>query len=216
MTEHGAEGGTSLIDQFPELGGPELGLRETVENGSWHNNETVHEHSLSVFRNLSNDLELGFIQDERTRDRLNRQLSSIVGRISRRDTLLVAALLHDVGKPDTIVRDENGQDACPNHEAKGAEKARFILQSHDFDDADISRICEIVANHAFPHGITNPNFRVEDRQKILDVAKNDHGDILLELMLLGLADTEGSQLLDNNPAEFAARVDEYYAIIGSL
>lgn len=206
----------SFLDQFPELQDPSLRLRETVENNGWHNRDTVYRHTLSVFRNLVHDLELGFVADESVRVRLNEQLDSRVGRISRRDTLLVAALFHDIAKPDTIVKSENGQDACPDHEARSSGKARKILTGHGFDEADIDRICEIVAYHSFPHGITNPGFSVEARQKLQAKAEEDHGDIFPELMLLGLADTQGSQLRDNNPAEFAHRIESYYRIIGSV
>lgn len=221
MTEHSKDNGMSFLDQFPELLDPNLRLRETVENNGWHNRDTVYSHTLSVFRNLIHDLELGFVADESVRVRLNEQLGLTVGKISRRDTLLVAALFHDVAKPDTIVKDKNGQDACPNHEAKSADKARQILTGRGFDEADISRICAIIAYHSLPHGITNPDFSEENSQKILVVAQNlkpgqDQADIFPELMLLGLADTQGSQLPDNNPVEFALRVESYYRIIRSV
>lgn len=222
MTEHGTYSGLLLVNQFPELQGPELRLKETIENNDWHDNDSVYDHTISVFGNLLRDLEFSFISNESVRLHLNEQLNSTVGKTSRREILLMAAIFHDIAKAETIIKNENGLDACPNHEAKSAERARQILTDHNFDEADISRICAIVAYHAIPHGITNPDLKDEDRKKIHTIAKNlkpnqeDQGDIFLELMLLGLADTQGSQLQDKNAEEFDERVERYYAIIGSL
>lgn len=211
----------SLLDQFPELKDPGLRLMETIENNGWHSHDSVWGHTQSVFRNLLKDLELDFVQESGVKTRLNERLNARVGRISRRDALSVAVLFHDIGKPETIIKDKSGQDVCPNHEVKSADKARQILIGRGFDEADISRICAIIAYHALPHGITNPDFSEENRKKILSVAQNlkpspDQADIFPELMLMGLADTQGSQLSDNNPAEFIARLEKYYEIVNSL
>jgi poly(A) polymerase len=58
-----------------------------------------------------------------------------------------AALLHDVGKPDTFFRDETGRERFNNHDGVGAEKAEKILKRLKFPKKTMSDVVTAVARH---------------------------------------------------------------------
>lgn len=58
-----------------------------------------------------------------------------------------ATLLHDVGKPPTFARDEEGHISFREHARVGAEMAREILGRLRFPADDIESITAIVARH---------------------------------------------------------------------
>ena len=53
--------------------------------------------------------------------------AQVVARVPTEPALRLAALLHDVGKPDTFTQDENGEGHFYGHAGVGAEKANHIL-----------------------------------------------------------------------------------------
>lgn len=58
-----------------------------------------------------------------------------------------ALLLHDIGKPGTMVIDKKGVGHFPNHPALSAELSRKIISNLDFDDEYNEYICKLVAHH---------------------------------------------------------------------
>ena len=61
--------------------------------------------------------------------------------------LVLAALLHDVGKPPTQSIDELGKTRFFGHEAVGAEMAREILLRWKFSGDEVDQVCSLVKNH---------------------------------------------------------------------
>lgn len=58
----------------------------------------------------------------------------------------LAALLHDIAKPDTIVI-ENGEVHFPHHEVLGAEVSRNILRRLRFPKSTVDSVCRLVLLH---------------------------------------------------------------------
>ncbi len=69
--------------------------------------------------------------------------------------LRLAMLLHDVAKPACFSLDERGKGHFYRHPARGAEVARRVLNNLRSDNATISAVCTLVAEHdnAFPSTI---------------------------------------------------------------
>lgn len=63
-----------------------------------------------------------------------------------------AALLHDIGKPDTLDVKENGGVSFHHHEVVGAKLARKRLKALKFSRSDISDISQLVFLHMRFHG----------------------------------------------------------------
>jgi tRNA nucleotidyltransferase (CCA-adding enzyme) len=110
----------------------------------------------------------------------------------------LAALLHDVGKPDTI-------DDGPfhNHETVGAEMARHFLSSLHAPRTLQERVAHLIRHHMFSYGHTWSDAAV--RRFIKKVGPG----CIQDLLALRAADNEGSGL----PAdaghihELAARIE---------
>lgn len=75
----------------------------------------------------------------------------VIEEVPANETMRWAALLHDVGKPATCCRDENG-DHFYEHNVVGSKMAETILQRLKFDNATISRVKRLVLWHDYGMG----------------------------------------------------------------
>src|SRR5690606_5836803 len=64
------------------------------------------------------------------------------------DSIKLAALLHDIGKPRTRSEDEKGVHFY-GHDMKGAEMVREIMRRLKFPNAEIERTANLVRWHMF-------------------------------------------------------------------
>ena len=70
-----------------------------------------------------------------------------LGYVRRDKVLRLAMLLHDIAKPETIQRGEDGVDHFYGHPDKGEEMARRILQRLRFDNDTLGKVCKLVKYH---------------------------------------------------------------------
>lgn len=111
----------------------------------------------------------------------------------RRDGLLLlrlAALLHDIGKPDTqgsLIGEQDEASYAPfaGHELAGADKAASRLRALRFSRDEIRRVRRIIETHLRPASLTRQP-RVT-RRTVYRYFR-DTGDIGVDVALLSLAD----------------------------
>ncbi|MEN6350511.1 MAG: HD domain-containing protein [Syntrophomonas sp.] len=65
-------------------------------------------------------------------------------------TLRLAALLHDIGKPEMKVLGKDGFDHFGGHEEVGAQKAKAILERFDINKGQKDTICQLIRLHDSP------------------------------------------------------------------
>ena len=99
---------------------PELVPSVGMEQNEWHFHD-VFEHTLWVLERSEDDL-----------------------------LLRVACLLHDIGKPDTLTVDEDGNRHFYNHEHVGAEMAEQFLARLKFSKKDTKVVTSLVKHHMRP------------------------------------------------------------------
>ena len=75
----------------------------------------------------------------------------VVGAIRNEPVFRVAALLHDISKPECLRVDENGIAHFKTHEYYGAEKAKEIMKRLHFSNAEINRVYSIILLHNTRH-----------------------------------------------------------------
>lgn len=183
---------------------PELyELESIIQNNSWHDNDSVFNHTLSVVSELN-------ILLEKVTNKTEEHLNIKVQNYSNKELLILAAVFHDIGKKETLI-EKGGETICINHEKIGAEKLRNILQRLDLVEEERGFVIKIVRNHDFIHAIS----RLEDADiKWLEFKKRNL-DIFIEVALLTKADILGGQLKNNMPEEFEFRIGFVDRIIES-
>lgn len=67
--------------------------------------------------------------------------------------LRLAMLLHDMGKPSVMTRDEEGKTHFHGHAAVSAEMAEKILRRLKFDNDTIRMVCRLVRYHDYGNGM---------------------------------------------------------------
>ena len=91
-----------------------------------------------------------------------------------------AALLHDIGKPETFSVDENGTGHFYGHAARSEEMARIILRRLKFDNETVRRVTDLVKYH---------DLQIELTTKAVKRALNKLGEeTFRDLLLLKRAD----------------------------
>lgn len=151
---------------LPEL--PALKLTQDEH----HHHKDVYWHSLRVLRNA--------VELERSRE-MEPSLE-----------LRMAALLHDIGKPDTRAFTKNGRVTFYQHEVVGAKMTRHRLRALKYSKQHIRDISELVRLHMRFHGYGQGNGSGDDDGTWTDSAVRryvtDAGHLLPWLHLLVRAD----------------------------
>lgn len=82
---------------------------------------------------------------------------------NQRREIMLAALLHDVGKPATTTTDKHGRVRSIGHEAAGAKPAENFLTAIGFSPAEISRLVPLVVHHLRPAELYRERRTITDR-----------------------------------------------------
>lgn len=121
---------------------PELGAAYDFNQNNRYHNFNLGDHTLAVLRTV---------------ERLNPD-----------PDVRLAALLHDIGKPDTYWEDpmgnghfyaQPGNDQSQNHEDRGADMAREFMQRLNYDPDRINRVENLVRQHMWNFYTTNGGAR---------------------------------------------------------
>jgi putative nucleotidyltransferase with HDIG domain len=107
-----------------------------------------------------------------------------------RAALMLAALLHDVGKSSTRTVDADGRIRFLTHEAAGADMAEARLTELRLSGDEIKRVRTIIANHMRPRHLSKPG-AVSPRA--IYRFFRDTGAAGVDIVLLSLADFLGKQ-----------------------
>jgi len=124
--------GEPLLPELPRLRG--------VTQGPGHRFD-VYFHTLEVLDQLVNNvLPLDFVSDA-MRQRVQTMLEEEIDHVSRRDLLLLATALHDLGKTG------GGMDETATHARRGIEAARPVLARFGLTDAQKQLVLDVIAHH---------------------------------------------------------------------
>lgn len=186
--------------ELPEL----YNLKGVVENSLWHTQQTVFDHSVRVFEELTTALRLQFIKPPQ-RDRWNKYLNSSVGNKQRRALLKIAALLHDLGKMDVNVKRDDGTVVCPGHELVGAQGVKIFRERFGLTQPEEELVTRLVLYHGFVSEIINYILVSGQKSRYLEIYKKTVGNGARELVLFLYADIKGSDLKANAFQEYEMR-----------
>ncbi len=137
----------------------------------------------------------------RFRQQLRRhfQQSFVPGR-SLRGAFLLAALLHDCGKPAARSIDSRGDIHFNDHDQIGAEMARARAKALALSNVEVERVGLLVRHHMRVHFLTNSGKPASPRA--IYRLFRDTGEAGVELCLLALADTLATYGVTIEPARW--------------
>ena len=145
-----------------------------------------------------------------TNNKINFYLNQKIDNYTKKDLLFLGALFHNIGKSESFVKSGNFT-LCPKHKEIGSEKVKPILDRFDLSDREKSIVIKIIKYHGKLSDVARP--KSDNLEKKYEKFKFEYNNILVELILLTMADTLGSQLKDNRPEEFNFRINFYKKII---
>ncbi len=105
---------------------------------------------------------------------------------SPRALLFMAALYHDVGKPQTQSVDENGRIRFIDHERVGAEAAKKRARALHLSNSETNRLNLVIRNHLRPISLAQSG-KSPSRRAIFHYFR-DCGEAGVDICLLSLAD----------------------------
>lgn len=108
--------------------------------------------------------------------------------------LRMAALLHDISKPDCFTVDEKGRGHFYGHHIKSAEQSVKILKKLGYDDEFINEVKILIKYHYIKEIISN--VKEKGIKKFIDNIKEERLDDMLELIRADMAGKPGPGNLD--------------------
>ncbi len=196
---------------------PELAVTRGAAQPKEHHWDVL-QHSLATVAAVEALLG-GLVPDWLPREALSQQLGlahwakiqehlqeEVAGGRPRMVILKLAALLHDVAKPQTKTVEPSGRVRFFGHPKEGAEIATAILERLRFSSKEVRQMAAMIENHLRPGqlGEAQPTLRAVHRYF------RDLGEAALDTLVLGLADhlaTRGPSLDLAAWREHLAQVD---------
>ena len=148
---------------------PELAaLIQTPQDPQWHPEGDVWTHT-------------GMVVDAAAKLAQEKNLSSEEALVE-----LLASLCHDVGKPATTVKQENGRITSHEHESAGVAPTKLFLKSINAPQYIVDKVVPLVENHLFP----SVN-RQAGHAAVRKLAHRLYPATIQELVYVGYADRKG-------------------------
>ncbi len=188
------------VDLLVELGLlwevlPELNRLKGVEQNTYHH-LPAWEHTLEALRQLDVVLSEGFLPAdvrEPILQHLNQPLSAPHLRLA---LLRFGLLFHDIGKPDTATREEDGRIRFIGHDKAGVPLVAGVSSRLRLSQKEKEYLCGLVRHHLRPLHLTNRKARhpsEKEWQGLIYRAFRDMGGITPDVLTLSLADRRASR-----------------------
>jgi tRNA nucleotidyltransferase/poly(A) polymerase len=205
---------------------PELPTLKGVEQSHPHVYD-VWTHTVAVLRHLENNLSVlapGY-DPESTGDLFTSLLVLKLGRYrerfadhfanapnadrSGRALLFLAALYHDIAKPDSYVKDDSGRIRFWGHDERGARLVSKRAEELNLSNQEVERLRTVVKNHMriLFHSSRLENEGKTPSRKALYRFFRDTGEASVDLVLLALADTRATHGHELTEATWSAVLD---------
>lgn len=122
-------------------------LQYSVELNEAHDNITVLNHTMRVISRIQELLRLSLFNTT-LQDHASSYFAASIGRFTRAELFLLSAVVHDIGKPDTLVLSSNGFTSAPGHERVGEKISRSIFQEVGLQEKEAEYVLTLVRIHS--------------------------------------------------------------------
>ncbi len=164
---------------------PQVRVMYGVVQGGYHHLD-VWKHAQETLRQLEISLKTAVL-DEDLRGYLDEELG---GGHSRRAVLKLAALLHDIGKPDTKKREPGGRTSFHGHEHTGRRIGRIIAKNLMLSTRERYALEDMVSLHLRPGYLSN--FKRPSDKAVFRFFR-DARDEAVSILLLSMADQRSTR-----------------------
>ena len=181
-------------------------LKKVVENSSYHHQQSVYDHTVSVLEGLLKVFQLDFAKTAEKRSQLEAYLTAKPVAVSRQTLIFLATVFHDVAKGAVLIESAPGQFVAPGHELLAVGVARKYLAKVDLTEAEKEWICRLIEAHGYVHGLIDVKLKRTD-QDFFALYRESVGDLDIGLLFFVYADLLGSDLKKADPAMYQARIE---------
>ena len=174
-----------MIDELIEkiVSGPYfLKLKSVVENGPYHDHERTFDHLIKTKDIAQRELEAGFITNPQAKEKFLEFVKEDFNGYKRADLMVLAALLHDVGKllsvkeegklRSIVVNTPEGDTIIPGHEYWGSTIIFKFLENLSLPKEIVNYISEIVGMHGEFQGEYLPSKKEWSMDKLINDIKS--------------------------------------------
>lgn len=119
-----------------------------IENNICHENVSVAEHTLHIFKRFQELMSFDFIKSDECRKLAKKYFSQKIGDWTRAELFLISGLLHDLGKVETLVVDNKGITKAPGHEGRSVKIAQSLLGNLHFQNVEIDYVTQVIKLHS--------------------------------------------------------------------
>lgn len=175
-----------LMDEFDVLNKiiPEIEIMRAVKQGPYHHLD-VWAHSLEALAQLE-QLLCQLKSDKKIQDYLSCEITP--GR-TRRSLIKLAAVLHDVGKPETLV-EKDGRTIFHGHERVGRDYVKVIAERLKLSNSEKDALGKIVFWHLRPGYLADVKAITE---RAIFRFFRDTGNESVSILLLSIADQRATR-----------------------
>lgn len=177
-------------------------LSYLVEKNPYHDSEKVLEHLQRVFVNSQELVKMEFVKDQNLKNKYMAYLSKKIDQFSRRDILVLASGIHDIGKgvektpghPYLEVIDEEGNTRASGHEHAGAVIIPSLLRDSGLSSQELTRVQQLVELHdTYSEIFCKSNLKLEASID-MPVIRKQQPDMHIDLLLHIISDNWGVEI----------------------
>lgn len=191
-------------------------LRTVVESQGWHDNQTVFDHSLESVDSLDEMLRFEYLEPA-ARDRLIAYLDTTLDTCTRRELLVFATLLHDIGKTISLQTNAQGNTGSPSHGLIGCWVAEPLVARFGLSEREQKHVLGLVSDHLVPSDLIEMSINNKTpNEGITELLTAHRPESTVELLLLAYADWMGCDVREPVEAELAQRVVVVQECLGRL
>lgn len=106
-----------------------------------------------------------------------------------RALMLLGALFHDIAKPSTLTKDEEGKTHFYGHDKEGSVTVEGIAERFKFSNFEKDTLVQFVRSHMHPHLISRDSDRT---RRAVNRFMRKYGDLAFPLILFAFADAMAS------------------------
>ncbi len=107
-----------------------------------------------------------------------------------------ATLLHDIGKPETLIQKNNGTLGFYGHDNVGAEKSFKFLQEMKYSNEFSKKVARIIKMHMRPH-LINSNFTDKALRRFIRDSKGNYKLVIYHALCDSWADKSDPKSMSN-------------------